>query len=103
MVFVETAKKVFDELQSTIPESISTSAKFDTIRRATETPEIDLYNKGKDKDVDSKADKTEKDGEGTVNIGTIIVRSDDDLDKLSRGLYSKSKETLSGLGNIVTP
>ena len=100
---VETAKKVFDELQATIPESISTSAKFDTLRRATETPEVDIYNKDKDKDVDGKEDKPEKDGGGTVNIGTIIVRSDDDLDKLSRGLYNKSKETLSGLGNIVTP
>ena len=50
----------------------------------------------------SKVDDSSTGG-GTVNIGTIIVRNNDDVEKLSRGLYNKSKETLSGLGNIVTP
>ena len=100
---VEKAERIFKDLSGTVPDSIGTSAEFDTLRRASDIQAIDLYGKDKPKDEPNPQDDSSSSKGGTVNIGTIIVRNDDDVDKLSRGLYNKSKETLSGLGNIVTP
>ena len=100
---VEKAERIFKDLSGTVPDSIGTSAEFDSLRRATDSQSINLY--GNDKPEDEPTSKVDDSstGGGTVNIGTIIVRNNDDVEKLSRGLYNKSKETLSGLGNIVTP
>lgn len=100
---VEKAEKIFRDLSGTVPDTIGTSAEFDTLRRANDSQSIDLYGNDKPKDEPAPQGDDTPQGGGTINIGTIIVRNDDDVDKLSRGLYNKSKETLSGLGNIVTP
>ena len=100
---VEKAERIFKDLSGTVPDSIGTSAEFDTLRRASDSQSINLYDNAKPKDESNPQGDDAPGGSGTVNIGTIIVRNDDDVDKLSRGLYNKSKETLSGLGNIVTP
>ena len=100
---VEKAEKIFQDLSGTVPDSIGTSAEFDTLRRANDSQSINLYGNDKPKDEPKPQVDDAPGGRGIVNIGTIIVRNDDDVEKLSRGLYNKSKETLSGLGNIVTP
>ena len=100
---VEKAERIFQDLSGTVLDSIGTSAEFDSLRRATDSQSINLYgNDNPEDEPTSKVDDSSTGG-GTVNIGTIIVRNNDDVEKLSRGLYNKSKETLSGLGNIVTP
>ena len=100
---VEKAEKIFQDVSGTVPDSIGTSAEFDTLRRANDSQSINLYGNDKPKDEPKPQVDDAPGGRGIVNIGTIIVRNDDDVEKLSRGLYNKSKETLSGLGNIVTP
>ena len=73
------------------------------VESAATAPTVDLYKiNQRPKDPNEPEDGGEPSG-GNITIGTIIVRSNDDVDKLSRGLYNKSKETLSGMGNIVTP
>lgn len=99
---VETAKKVYDELAGIVPDSLQAS-QFDTLKRASDSTGIDLYSRAEDDTEDEDPPGGEPEPTGGIHIGTIIVRSNDDVDKLSRGLYNRSKETLSGMGNVVTP
>lgn len=99
---VETAKKVYDELAGIVPDSLQ-AAQFDTLKRASDSTGIDLYSRAEDDPEDGDAPGGEPEPSGGIHIGTIVVRSNDDVDKLSRGLYNRSKETLSGMGNVVTP
>lgn len=100
---VETAKNAYNELARVIPNQFGSDG-YLNLQSAADSESIDLYKKG-DRNGEEGAPGADEGsgGGGNVTIGTIIVRSDDDVDKLSRGLYNKSKETLSGLGNIVTP
>lgn len=100
---VETAKQVYQELAGVVPTDLP-SGQFDSLRRASESTGIDLYSKADDEpDDDGGAPGGDPEPTGGIHIGTIVVRSNDDVDKLSRGLYNKSKEILSGMGNVVTP
>lgn len=98
---VAKVKNIYDKVKDQIPESIP-GPNLQDLQDAANTKPIDLYKNEKDRD-DDRPKSPDSGGGSVVNIGTIVVRNNDDVDKLSRGLYNKSKETLSGMGNIVTP
>lgn len=100
---VQKVKDVFEQIIDEIPDELPKPG-FGRVLDAIRTPEVDLYGT-KDKDPDKPQGGGTSGGKDhtTITIGTIVVRNNDDVDKLSRGLYNKSKETLSGFGNIVTP
>lgn len=100
---VQKVKDVFDQIVDEMPDELPKPG-FGNVLDAIRTPEVDLYGT-KDKDPDKPQGGGASGGKDhtTITIGTIVVRNNDDVDKLSRGLYNKSKETLSGFGNIVTP
>ena len=100
---VQKAKDVFEQIVDEMPDELPKPG-FDKVLDAIRTPEVDLYgNKDKDPDKPQGGGASGGKDHTTITIGTIVVRNNDDVDKLSRGLYNKSKETLSGFGNIVTP
>lgn len=100
---VQKVKDVFEQIVDEMPDELPKPG-FGKVLDAIRTPEVDLYS-NKDKDPDKPQGGGASGGKDhtTITIGTIVVRNNDDVDKLSRGLYNKSKETLSGFGNIVTP
>ena len=100
---VQKVKDVFEQIVDEMPDELPKPG-FGKVLDAIRTPEVDLYG-NKDKDPDKPPGGGASGGKDhtTITIGTIVVRNNDDVDKLSRGLYNKSKETLSGFGNIVTP
>lgn len=100
---VQKVKDVFEQIVDEMPDELPKPG-FGKVLDAIRTPEVDLYG-NKDKDLDKPQGGGASGGKDhtTITIGTIVVRNNDDVDKLSRGLYNKSKETLSGFGNIVTP
>lgn len=100
---VQKVKDVFEKIVDEMPDELPKPG-FGKVLDAIRTPEVDLYGT-KDKDPDKPQGGGASGGKDhtTITIGTIVVRNNDDVDKLSRGLYNKSKETLSGFGNIVTP
>lgn len=100
---VQKVKDVFEQIVDEMPDELPKPG-FGQVLDAVQTPEVDLYG-NKNKDTDRPQDGGTSGGKDhtTITIGTIVVRNNDDVDKLSRGLYNKSKETLSGFGNIVTP
>ena len=100
---VQKVKDVFEQIVDEMPDELPKPG-FGKVLDAIRTPEVDLYG-NKDKDPDKPRGGGASGGKDhtTISIGTIVVRNNDDVDKLSRGLYNKSKETLSGFGNIVTP
>lgn len=100
---VQKVKDVFEQIVDEMPDELPKPG-FGKVLDAISTPEVDLYGT-KDKDPDKPQGGGTSGGKDhtTITIGTIVVRNNDDVDKLSRGLYNKSKETLSGFGNIVTP
>lgn len=100
---VQKVKDVFEQIVDEMPDELPKPG-FGKVLDAIRTPEVDLYGT-KDKDPDKPQGGEASGGKDhtTITIGTIVVRNNDDVDKLSRGLYNKSKETLSGFGNIVTP
>lgn len=100
---VQKVKDVFEQIVDEMPDELPKPG-FGNVLDAIRTPEVDLYGT-KDKDPDKPQGGGASGGKDhtTITIGTIVVRNNDDVDKLSRGLYNKSKETLSGFGNIVTP
>lgn len=100
---VQKAKDVFEQIVDEMPDELPKPG-FGKVLDAIRTPEVDLYgNKDKDPDKPQGGGASGGKDHTTITIGTIVVRNNDDVDKLSRGLYNKSKETLSGFGNIVTP
>lgn len=100
---IEKVKSIYDKMTDQLPETLP-APDFGEVRDAAGSPRVDLFNTGTDKPNQPQSQSKNNQGEQTVvNIGTIVVRNNDDVDKLSRGLYNKSKETLSGFGNIVTP
>lgn len=100
---VQKVKDVFEQIVDEMPDELPKPG-FGKILDAIRTPEVDLYgNKDKDPDKPQGGGASGGKDHTTITIGTIVVRNNDDVDKLSRGLYNKSKETLSGFGNIVTP
>lgn len=100
---IEKVKSVYDKMADQLPETLP-APDFGDIRKAAGSPQVDLFNTGSDNPNQPQSQSKNNQGEQTVvNIGTIVVRNNDDVDKLSRGLYNRSKETLSGFGNIVTP
>lgn len=100
---VQKVKDVFEQIVDEMPDELPKPG-FGKVLDAIRTPEVDLYgNKEKDPDKPQGGGASGGKDRTTINIGTIVVRNNDDVDKLSRGLYNKSKETLSGFGNIVTP
>lgn len=100
---VQKVKDVFEQIVDEIPDELPKPG-FGKVLDAIRTPEVDLYgNKDKDPDKPQGGGASGGKDHTTITIGTIVVRNNDDVDKLSRGLYNKSKETLSGFGNIVTP
>lgn len=100
---VQKVKDVFEQIVDEMPDELPKPG-FGKVLDAIRTPEVDLYGT-KDRDPDKPQGGGASGGKDhtTITIGTIVVRNNDDVDKLSRGLYNKSKETLSGFGNIVTP
>ena len=100
---IEKVKDVYEKMADQLPETLP-APDFEDVRKAAGSPRVDLFNTGSDNPNQPQSQSKNNQGEKTVvNIGTILVRNNDDVDKLSRGLYNKSKETLSGFGNIVTP
>lgn len=100
---VQKVKDVFEQIVDEMPDELPKPG-FGKVLDAIKTPEVDLYgNKDKDPDKPQGGGASGGKDHTTITIGTIVVRNNDDVDKLSRGLYNKSKETLSGFGNIVTP
>lgn len=100
---IEKVKSIYDKMTDQLPETLP-APDFSDVRDAAGSPRVDLFNTGTDKPNQPQSQSKNNQGEQTVvNIGTIVVRNNDDVDKLSRGLYNRSKETLSGFGNIVTP
>ena len=100
---VQKVKDVFEQIVDEMPDELPKPG-FGKVLDAIRTPEVDLYgNKDKDPDKPQGGGTSGGKDHTTISIGTIVVRNNDDVDKLSRGLYNKSKETLSGFGNIVTP
>lgn len=100
---VQKVKDVFEQIVDEMPDELPKPG-FGKVLDAIRTPEVDLYgNKDKDPDKPQGGGASGGKDRTTISIGTIVVRNNDDVDKLSRGLYNKSKETLSGFGNIVTP
>lgn len=100
---VQKVKDVFEQIVDEMPDELPKPG-FGRVLDAIRTPEVDLYgNKDKDPDKPQGGGASGGKDHTTITIGTIVVRNNDDVDKLSRGLYNKSKETLSGFGNIVTP
>ena len=100
---VQKVKDVFEQIVDEMPDELPKPG-FGKVLDAIRTPEVDLYgNKDKDPDKPQGGGASGGKDHTTITIGTIVVRNNDDVDKLSRGLYNKSKETLSGFGNIVTP
>lgn len=100
---IEKVKSVYEKMADQLPETLP-APDFSDVRKAAGSPQVDLFNTGNDNPNQPQSQSKNNQGEQTVvNIGTIVVRNNDDVDKLSRGLYNKSKETLSGFGNIVTP
>lgn len=100
---VQKVKDVFEQIVDEMPDELPKPG-FGKVLDAIRTPEVDLYgNKDKDPDKPQGGGASAGKDHTTITIGTIVVRNNDDVDKLSRGLYNKSKETLSGFGNIVTP
>lgn len=100
---IEKVKDVYEKMADQLPETLP-APDFEDVRKAAGSPRVDLFNTGSDNPNQPQSQSKNNQGEQTVvNIGTIVVRNNDDVDKLSRGLYNKSKETLSGFGNIVTP
>ena len=100
---VQKVKDVFEQIVDEMPDELPKPG-FSKVLDAIRTPEVDLYgNKDKDPDKPQGGGASGGKDHTTITIGTIVVRNNDDVDKLSRGLYNKSKETLSGFGNIVTP
>ena len=100
---VQKVKDVFEQIVDEMPDELPKPG-FGKVLDAIRTPEVDLYgNKDKDPDKPQGGGASGGKDHTTISIGTIVVRNNDDVDKLSRGLYNKSKETLSGFGNIVTP
>lgn len=100
---IEKVKSVYEKMADQLPETLP-APDFSDVRKAAGSPRVDLFNTGSDNPNQPQSQSKNNQGEQTVvNIGTIVVRNNDDVDKLSRGLYNKSKETLSGFGNIVTP
>lgn len=100
---VQKVKDVFEQIVDEMPDELPKPG-FGKVLDAIRTPEVDLYgNKEKDPDKPQGGGASGGKDHPTITIGTIVVRNNDDVDKLSRGLYNKSKETLSGFGNIVTP
>lgn len=100
---VQKVKDVFEQIVDEMPDELPKPG-FGKVLDAIRTPEVDLYgNKEKDPDKPQGGGASGSKDHTTITIGTIVVRNNDDVDKLSRGLYNKSKETLSGFGNIVTP
>lgn len=100
---VQKVKDVFEQIVDEMPDELPKPG-FGKVLDAIRTPEVDLYgNKDKDPDKPQGGGASGGKDRTTITIGTIVVRNNDDVDKLSRGLYNKSKETLSGFGNIVTP
>ena len=100
---VQKVKDVFEQIVDEMPDELPKPG-FGKVLDAIRTPEVDLYgNKDKDSDKPQGGGASGGKDHTTITIGTIVVRNNDDVDKLSRGLYNKSKETLSGFGNIVTP
>lgn len=100
---VQKVKDVFEQIVEEMPDELPKPG-FGKVLDAIRTPEVDLYgNKDKDPDKPQGGGASGGKDHTTITIGTIVVRNNDDVDKLSRGLYNKSKETLSGFGNIVTP
>lgn len=100
---IEKVKSVYEKMADQLPETLP-APDFEDVRKAAGSPRVDLFNTGSDNPNQPQSQSKNNQGEQTVvNIGTIVVRNNDDVDKLSRGLYNKSKETLSGFGNIVTP
>ena len=100
---VQKVKDVFEQIVDEMPDELPKPG-FGKVLDAIRTPEVDLYgNKEKDPDKPQGGGASGGKDHTTISIGTIVVRNNDDVDKLSRGLYNKSKETLSGFGNIVTP
>lgn len=100
---VQKVKDVFGQIVDEMPDELPKPG-FGKVLDAIRTPEVDLYgNKDKDPDKPQGGGASGGKDHTTITIGTIVVRNNDDVDKLSRGLYNKSKETLSGFGNIVTP
>lgn len=100
---VQKVKDVFEQIVDEMPDELPKPG-FGKVLDAIRTPEVDLYgNKEKDPDKPQGGGASGGKDHTTITIGTIVVRNNDDVDKLSRGLYNKSKETLSGFGNIVTP
>lgn len=99
---VQKVKDVFEQIVDEMPDELPKPG-FGKVLDAIRTPEVDLYgNKDKDPDKPQGGGASGGKDHTTITIGTIVVRNNDDVDKLSRGLYNKSKETLSGFGNIVT-
>ena len=100
---VQKVKDIFDQIVDETPDELPKPG-FGKVLDAVRTPEVDLYGT-QNKDLDKPQGGTNSSGKDhtTISIGTIVVRNNDDVDKLSRGLYNKSKETLSGFGNIVAP
>lgn len=100
---VQKVKDVFEQIVDEMPDELPKPG-FGKVLDAIRSPEVDLYgNKDKDPDKPQGGGTSGGKDHTTITIGTIVVRNNDDVDKLSRGLYNKSKETLSGFGNIVTP
>lgn len=100
---VQKVKDVFEQIVDEMPDELPKPG-FGKVLDAIRTPEVDLYgNKDKDPDKPQGGGASGGKDHTTITIGTIVVRNNDDVDKLSRGLYNKSKETLSGFGNIITP
>lgn len=100
---VQKVKDVFEQIVDEMPDELPKPG-FGKVLDAIRTPEVNLYgNKDKDPDKPQGGGASGGKDHTTITIGTIVVRNNDDVDKLSRGLYNKSKETLSGFGNIVTP
>lgn len=100
---VQKVKDVFEQIVDEMPDELPKPG-FGKVLDAIRTPEVDLYgNKDKDPDKPQGGGTSGGKDHTAITIGTIVVRNNDDVDKLSRGLYNRSKETLSGFGNIVTP
>lgn len=99
---IDKVKDIYDHVMDQVPDTLK-GPQLGLVESAATAPTVDLYKiNQRPTDSNEPKDGGESSG-GNITIGTIIVRSNDDVDKLSRGLYNKSKETLSGMGNIVTP
>lgn len=100
---VQKVKDVFEKIVDEMPDELPNPG-FGKVLDAIRTPDFDLYgNKDREPDKPQKGGPSGGKEHTTITIGTIVVRNNDDVDKLSRGLYNRSKETLDGFGNIVTP